>query len=189
MDINWDVTVRFDPNSVQPSTHGIPIPSYGNYGGPNYSAGVEGGTTPEIPIPEPVNDLDALFWAHDVVYQHFKDGTATPLDIAKADVNLVEGMYLLTKSEPAFFNDHPDALLYEGLAALTIGSKILTMPDELAYFQTLPDVDKGLVLQGLHEAVPNFETGLAETPGSEARSLHGALHVFEAHFGDLLPML
>ena len=39
--INWEVTTRFDPNSLEPSTHGIPIPSYGNYGGPNYSAGVE----------------------------------------------------------------------------------------------------------------------------------------------------
>jgi hypothetical protein len=43
MHINWEVTTRFDPNSLEPSTHGIPIPSYGNYGGPNYSAGVEGG--------------------------------------------------------------------------------------------------------------------------------------------------
>ena len=188
MDINWDVTVRFDPNSLQPSTHGIPIPSYGNYGGPNYSAGVEGGTTPEIPVPAPVNALDFLFWEHDLVYQHFKDDTATPLDIAKADVSLVEGMYFLTQSDPAFFSNDAEALLYEGLAALTVGGKILTTPDELAYFQTLPDFDKGVVLQALHEAVPNFETGLAETAGSEARSLHGALHVFEAHFGDLLLM-
>jgi hypothetical protein len=49
MDINWDVTIRFDPNSVLASTqHGIPVPSYGNYGGPNYSAGDEGGRTPEF---------------------------------------------------------------------------------------------------------------------------------------------
>ena len=49
MYINWDVTIRFDPNSVLPSTqHGIPVPSYGNYGGPNYSAGEEGGRTPEF---------------------------------------------------------------------------------------------------------------------------------------------
>ena len=36
MFINWDVTIRFDPNSQEPSTqHGISVPSYGNYGGPN----------------------------------------------------------------------------------------------------------------------------------------------------------
>jgi len=53
MFINWDVT-RFDPNSVEPSTqHGIPVPSYGNYGGPNYSAGAQGGTTAEGPNPSP----------------------------------------------------------------------------------------------------------------------------------------
>jgi hypothetical protein len=32
----------------------------------------------------------------------------------------------------------------------------------------------------LPEAIANFELGLAETPGNEARSLNGAFHVFEA---------
>jgi hypothetical protein len=46
MFINWDVTARFDPSSLASSTqgtstHGIPIPSYGNYGGPNYTAAVQ----------------------------------------------------------------------------------------------------------------------------------------------------
>jgi hypothetical protein len=184
MDINWDVTVRFNPNSLDPSTHGIPIPTYGNYGGPNYTAGVVGGTTPEIPNPAPVNDLDFLFWEHDLVYQHFKDGTATPTDIAQADVQLVESLNLLTQTEPELFND-PENLLYEGLAALTIGAKILTTPAELAYLVSHP-ADQFLVAQALGAAVTNFETGLAETPASEVRSLHGAFQVFEAHFGDLL---
>jgi hypothetical protein len=78
MHINWEVTTRFDPNSLEPSTHGIPIPSYGNYGGPNYSAGVENGRTPETPNPPPLDALDALFYEHDLVYQHVQDGTAPP---------------------------------------------------------------------------------------------------------------
>src|SRR5262249_54409459 len=101
---NWDVTARFDPNSLVDSTqsismHGIPIPTYSNYGGPNYTAGVEGGTTPggPNPIPAPRDDLDKLFWQHDLAYQQVKDGLVPPNDIpdavAKADVTLVEGLY------------------------------------------------------------------------------------------------
>ena len=107
MHINWEVTTRFDPNSLEPSTHGIPIPSYGNYGGPNYSAGVENGRTPETPNPPPLDALDALFYEHDLVYQHVQDGTAPPTAIAQADVHLVEAMYGLTQTDPALFaNDH-----------------------------------------------------------------------------------
>src|SRR6185503_5539180 len=100
--INWDVTVRFDPNDLQASAsalaqHGIKIPSYGNYGGANYTDGVEGGTTPEFGSPDylanpPKDALDQLFYMHDLVYQHFQDGTATAADIFQADVNLVLGI-------------------------------------------------------------------------------------------------
>jgi hypothetical protein len=170
MFINWDVTARFDPSSLVDSTqgvstHGIPIPSYGNYGGPNYTAGVEGGTTPEgpNPIPAPSDDLDKLFWQHDLAYQQVKDGLVPPLDIpnaiAQADVTLVEGMSeLLTKTNLA-----PEAFLYDALATLTIGAKILTT--ELTY---LSPFDAGAVLTAVQAAIPNFEIGLAETPGNEA---------------------
>ena len=185
MFINWDVTARFDPSSLASSTegtstHGIPIPSYGNYGGPNYTAGVEGGTTLGNPIPAPVDALDTLFWQHDLVYQHVKDGLISPRDIpnaiAQADVTLVEGAYALTKT-----NLDPEALLYDALATLTVGAKILTTPSELAYLGNHP-LDAGLVLTAVQAAIPNFEIGLAETPGKEARSLDGAFHVFEARF-------
>jgi hypothetical protein len=191
MFINWDVTARFDPNSLVDSTqgismHGIPIPSYGNYGGPNYTAGVEGGTTPggPNPIPAPRDDLDKLFWQHDLAYQQVKDGLVPPNDIpdavAKADVTLVEGLYdLITKTNLA-----PEAFLYDALATLTIGAKILTTPSELAYLKANP-MDAGVVLPAIQAAIPNFETGLAETPG-EARSLNGAFHVFEARFAQQL---
>jgi hypothetical protein len=170
MHINWDVTTRFDPNSVLPSTHGIPIPSYGNYGGPNYSAGVEGGTPSNPANPLPVDDLDTLFWQHDLVLQN---SAATPLDIFQADLNLVLGIHNLPQTD---FND-PETRLYAGLAELTIAEKILTTESSLA------DASVKLFLAGvaLPEAISNFEQGLAETPGNEARSLNGAFHVFEAH--------
>jgi len=183
--INWDVTARFDPNSLVPSTHGIPIPSYGNYGGPNYSAGVEGGTTPEPGSADflahpPKDHLDQLFYTHDLTYQHVKDGLVPPLDIpnviAQADLTLVEGLDALAKT-----NLEPETLLYDAVATLSVGGKILTT--ELAYVDPL---DAAAVLTAVQAAIPNFEIGLAETPGKEARSLHGALHVFEAHFAQLV---
>jgi hypothetical protein len=45
--INWEPNLFFDPTSLDPfASHGIPIPTYGNYGGPGYTAGTLGGTTP-----------------------------------------------------------------------------------------------------------------------------------------------
>jgi hypothetical protein len=196
--INWDVTVRFDPNDLQASAsglaqHGIKIPSYGNYGGPNYSDGVEGGTTPEFGSPDylahpPKDALDQLFYTHDLVYQHFQDGTATAADIFQADVNLVLGILQLPQTAPTLFDD-PEARLYAGLAELTIASKILLT--EADGFQTLPPDEQPIIefLIGVtapQDAIQNFELGLAETPGAEARSLNGAFHVFEAHSAQLL---
>jgi hypothetical protein len=188
MFINWDVTARFDPNSLVASTqgistHGIPIPSYGNYGGPNYSAGVEGGTTPEPGSADflahpPKDPLDQLFYTHDLTYQHVKDGLVPPQDIpnviAQADVDLVKG---LTKTDLG----NPETLLYDAVATLTVGAKILTT--ELAY---VDPHDAAAVLTAVQAAIPNFEIGLAETPGNEARSLNGAFHVFEARFAQQL---
>jgi len=186
MFINWDVTARFDPNSLVPSTHGIPIPSYGNYGGPNYSAGVENGRTPEPGSPDylahpPKDALDSLFYDHDLVYQHVKDGLVAPLDIpdtiAQADVTLVEKMFALTQTHL-----EPGTLLYDAVATLSVGGKILTTPSELTYL----GAHAIAVLTAVQAAIPNFEIGLAETPGNEARSLHGAFQVFEAHFAQQL---
>ena len=192
--INWDVTIRFDPNALESisgtAQHGIKLPSYGNYGGPNYSAGVEGGRTPEpadlTSATLPKDPLDLLFYQHDLVYQHVKDGLVPlpdiPNVIAQADVTLVEGMSVLTQT-----NLEPEAFLYDAFATLGIVGKILTTPAELAYLQAHP-TDAVAVIGAAEAAIPNFEIGLAETPGNEARSLHGAFHVFEAHFGDLLIM-
>ena len=70
-------------------------------------------------------------------------------------------------------------------ATLGIVGKILTTPFELAYLEAHP-ADQLAIAVAAEAAVQNFETGLAETPGDEARSLNGAFHVFEAQFSDLL---
>jgi hypothetical protein len=56
---------------------------------------------------------------------------------------------------------------------------------ELAYLEAHP-ADAFALIDATQAAIPNFETGLAETPGDEARSLNGAFHVFETHDADWL---
>jgi hypothetical protein len=171
MNINWeDSTLRFDPNSPDPfATHGLPLPVYGNYGGPNWSAGQVGGTiTPTSPLP--VDDLDQLFYQHDLVYQNSQD----PLTRAFADVQLVEDMRALTFTDAGDPNYDPEAGLYEGFATLGVLAQLaaggVLLPDQNAIVQ---------------EAVVNFEAGLAAVPG-EAKSLHGAFQVFEHQYLDFL---
>ena len=118
MYLNWDALSHFDPKTADPfATHGIPLPNYGNYGGPNYSAGKIGGhITQTSADPPPVDALDALFYQHDLAYQTSKDPTV----LAAADIHLVERMHALTYTDPGAPDYNPEAGLYEGLATLAI---------------------------------------------------------------------
>jgi hypothetical protein len=179
MYINWEALSYFDPHSPDPfATHGIPLPTYGNYGGPNYSAGEIGGKITGTPAdPPPVDQLDTLFYHHDFVYQTSMD----PLVRVGADVQLVEGMHALTYTDPGDANYDPEAGLYEGLATLGIVAQLAAE----GALQHLPPSDQLLIADATQEAVVNLEAGLAEIPG-EARSVHGAFHIFEHQFLDLL---
>jgi hypothetical protein len=179
MNLNWEALSHFDPHSPDPfATHGIPLPNYGNYGGANYSAGEIGGhITGTSADPPPVDQLDALFYQHDLVYQ-----TSTDFFVrAAADVRLVESMHALTYTDPGDAHYDPEAGLYEGLATLGIVGQ-LAAEDVLPH---LPPSDQLLIAEATQEAVVNIEAGFAEIPG-EAKSVHGAFHVFEHQFLDLL---
>src|SRR5215472_474411 len=71
--INWDPNLSFDPTNVADpfATHGIPVPTYGNYGGPGYTAGTLGGTASVPADPPPVDPLDQLFYTHDLAIQRY----------------------------------------------------------------------------------------------------------------------
>ena len=181
MNINWtDSTQRFDPNSPDPfATHGIPLPVYGNYGGPNWSAGQVDGKITGNPLidPAPVDDLDQLFFTHDFAYQGHPDPIHNPGDLVariQADIALVQGMHNLTFTDPGQPNYDPEAGLYEGLSTLGILGQLAAFGIHLPNQQDL-----------VQEAVVNFEAGLEAVPG-EAKSLHGAFHMFEHQFLDFL---
>jgi hypothetical protein len=183
MHLNWEPTNYFQPNTPDPfGTHGIPLPTYGRYGGPNLSAGVEGGAAPEPAdlnaTNAPVDDLDLLFYEHDYIYKHSID----PAVRLAADFALVTGMQALTFTDPGDPDYDAEAGLFQGFATLGLVTQVLA--NDL--FEDLPQPVQAALVSATQEAIVNFEAGLAEVPPGEARSLHGALHVFEAKYLDLL---
>ena len=71
---------------------------YGEYGGVDYSAGVEDGKiTGTSADPAPVDAYDKLFYEHDLALQN----ASSPAERLEAHVNVVEGVYgLLTDTKP-----------------------------------------------------------------------------------------
>jgi hypothetical protein len=181
--INWEPSLSFNPTSLdQFATHGIPIPTYGNYGGPGYTAGTLGGTTPPPPNPNPppVDALDQLFYAHDFALQQAQ-ANQDPQAAVAASVELVLKMDQLTLIEPSAPNYDPAAQLYEGLATLAVTSQLIAPA-----WQFIDPSTQAMIETATQDAVTNFEEGLAAIPG-EAGSLHGAFHVFEHQFAQSLP--
>jgi hypothetical protein len=177
--INWDPNLSFDPTSLDPfATHGIPIPTYGNYGGPGYTAGTLGGTASVPANPPPVDPLDQLFYAHDLALQ---ESNGNPQVIVAASIALVLQMNALPLIDPSNASYDPAAQLYEGLGALAVIGQLIAPA-----WQFIDSTTQGQIITVAQHAVTNFEEGLAAIPG-EAGSLHGALHVFEHKFADMLP--
>jgi hypothetical protein len=187
--INWDIDFFFNPQDpANPfPTSGIPIPTYGNYGGADYSAGKIGGTTPEPSAltPKPVDQLDGLFYLHDLAYQHVHDGVAPPSSIPYADAALIAGMGDLKYTDPGSRYYDPEAGLYEGVAVFGITLKLET---ELAgagtnlksFLTTLPHQEQADFIHAIFEAPVNVAAGLEHLPRGEvgeATSLLSALHL------------
>jgi len=184
--INWDPNLRFDPNSPDPfAIHGIPLPTYGNYGGPGYTAGTIGGTASDPANPPPVDALDQIFYQHDLALQ------TDPAAIVAASITAVVQMDTLTQDPNGIIDPNsphydPAAQLYEGLAAIgVIAQLIAPFWGSIGQQQGGQFIQQEIVLAAQH-AIVNFEEGLAAIPG-EAGSLHGAFHVFEQKFADMLP--
>ena len=117
MSINWLV--------LAPTQFGFSVPTYGNYGGLNYSDGrlLGPGQTPSFSA-QPVDALDALFLEHDRVYYSSVD----PDVLAQADLILLEGIRNL-----------PDAAL-SGEAHLYAGASTLALLASIAVTHERPDL-------------------------------------------------
>ncbi|WP_243367635.1 hypothetical protein [Microvirga solisilvae] len=117
MSINWLV--------LAPADQDFRIPTYGNYGGPDYTGGVllEPGETASFAV-KPVDPLDALFRRHDRAVL----AADTPLEQAQADLKLIKGIMGLA----------PNAVTGEG--DLYAGAAILAMIGRIVVDDRRPDV-------------------------------------------------
>src|SRR5690349_7804959 len=120
MYINWNTDVFINPVTLVASAgpSGIPAPTYGNYGGPDYSNGSVGGTIPItggiIGGVAPVDNLDTLFKMHDLAYQ--TQAQFPGQEFPSADLALIHGIEGLTGHLDA------EASLYGGAAILGIAA-------------------------------------------------------------------
>jgi len=160
--INWTKNVFIDPVtfSVGPGPDGVPIPTYGNYGGPDYSNGAVGGTIPLFGALDPVDQLDALFFAHDFAYQLLPSADEIP----SADLALVQGIEFLTTTGQL----DAEASLYGGVTILGISSWMALhghplSPTELVVADATATYD---IQYGLTHFSP-AELGLAEAAAED----------------------
>jgi hypothetical protein len=88
------------------------FPTYGNYGGPNYSSGMQGGNPLAADAPKPTDELDAVYQRHDVDFTKAKSNN----DILRADKEMLAGIVKLI-TDPAWSASHPEGLAY-GVATI-----------------------------------------------------------------------
>ncbi|QRM28113.1 hypothetical protein [Microvirga sp. VF16] len=148
MQINWLLLTE--------SPSGIPIPTYGQYGGPNWSGGeFVGDDEPGNYTVKPEDPLDALFRRHDKAY----DQPDTLLR-AKADLRLIKEI----------LKQSPDAVTGEG--DLYAGAAVLAMLHQIAVVNGHPEllakVDLGKIIQG---ALDRIEDGSITPEPQEVAAL------------------
>jgi len=137
MYINWAYDFYIDPTTLEPTTSTddtFLFPTYANYGGPNYTAGVL--TTEAGPVQvggtNALDSLDALFLIHDTTGDDF----ALAAGIATMDTSQLDA----------------EGQLYAGIA-------LLAMIEQLAVDGQLDQVDPSLVTFGLNVAYQDIQSG------------------------------
>jgi hypothetical protein len=143
---------------------GFLVPTYGEYGGPGYTAGQYSATNPGNYAVEPIDPLDALFRFHDMAYDPGLPGynpAARPL----ADVALIEGISRIPNGQL-----DADAAIYGGLATLAFVVQVeLVAPDLLSDKQ-----DVRYVRGAFHD----IRRGLDELDPAELAFVEAALGTF-----------
>ena len=185
MYINWTKDVYIDPVTLTagPGPNGIPIPTYGNYGGPDYSDGSVGGIIPTSGALRWVDPLDHLFFNHDLAYQN--SGATT--EIPSADLTLIHGIEYLTATHKL----DAEASFYGGAAILGVAAFMALnghplSPGELflADATALYDIQYGLShLSSTERAMATAELqNIVEAFGHSTVQLVGTTTLPTAHF-------
>jgi hypothetical protein len=144
--IHFNQPFYIDPVTLQPAASGIPLPTYGNFGGAGYSQGVFVlNSDPAQFDPVPIDALDQLFQIHDQAYAV----SATPSDLSAADVGLIRGIAALDLSQL-----DPEASLYGGAATLAV-------IEHLEETDSLGLITQEELVGTTTEALQNIERGFA----------------------------
>jgi hypothetical protein len=161
MFINWLV--------LAPTPEGIPVPTYGNYGGPDYSGGkiVGPGESPDFTVAAK-DPLDELFLRHDEAHAN---PASDALSRAQADIALIQGIQALPENAVSAEGD-----LYAGAAILATIYQISVVdrhPELLASLDVKAVVQKaaGLIEQGSVEPDPQEVAGLINWAGNTVAAL------------------
>ena len=148
--INWD-----KPFEIERGTATFSFPTYGNYGGADYSSGDFGQDPPldqggsylsNKELDDNSDALDYLFYRHDVV----SSLADSPAEQRAADVDLIRRIGDLSDKQLA----DPEASFYAGLATIGIGAQVLANdPSPFLIGQAEPF---------LEDALDNIETALSQ---------------------------
>jgi|1186.fasta_scaffold207505_2 hypothetical protein len=150
--------INLDPAHPPVVIAGIPVFTYGEYGGPGYTAGQYGVLATSAALYEsvkPIDPLDALFKTHDMAYDPGISGLAAldPLAQARADVALIKGIDHIPNSQL-----DADAAIYGGLTTLVTIAKVELgpHPELLSSQQDFHFATDALydIQRGLHDLSP-----------------------------------
>jgi len=167
MNINWSILVL--------GPGGIPLPTYGNYGGPGYSNG-EVLSSPNQPVDysaPPVDGLDELFLFHDMAYD-----SPNALVRAEGDLALIRGIEELSLSQLS-----PEESLYAGAA-------ILAAVEQLTVTNGHPELlSQSELLAATNTSVQDIQYGLSHLEPADAIGIRAWLAgTGSGLFADLLPL-
>jgi hypothetical protein len=172
MQINWLYLTQ--------GPEGIPIPTYGEFGGPNWSGGnFVGDGEPGDYTVQPEDTLDQLFLSHDQAYDQ-----PDTFDRALADIKLIQSIQALPADAVSGEGD-----LYAGWAVLAMLYQIAMVNKHPGLLLALDLNDTvqdaaDLIAQGSISPEPNEVVGLVKWLGETAKGL--ADLVFPIILKDLL---
>jgi hypothetical protein len=151
--INWDQPFYVDPATLQPAVSGVPLPTYGNFGGAGYSHGVFI-ANPDLTQfdPVPVDALDREFLFHDQASAL----AGTTAEQAAADAALIRGIEVVNQGQ------------LDAEASLYAGGATLAMIEQLAAADSLGLLSQGELAQASGNALENIGSGLSGLNTAEA---------------------
>lgn len=178
---------KFGLDLQETHQNGIPVPNYGNFGGPLNSGGY------------PVDELDGFFEIHDDDIDGAivkGKGVPSPQDIVEAHAQLFgeilslktddDGLLKVKRANGEIVAD-PEATLYAGFTLFGLTAHVMQL-DELDEFESeLAELKPALnVSTVLTRAAEYMETGLEAVPSNEVKSLNGLFHIWEKQFDDFI---